>query len=215
MSQENVHWELFLCVCPPRPLLFLSLVPYAACAACSGPFSSPSSFFSAPSSSSSVLPSLSFPVCRAGGLRSFAPHGSRPPSVPPSAVFLCENFCFLNLLSSSALRVLSVFFRPVGLKKVSKRFGDTEKSSTFAIPFEKWASLSGRWFCEKSASAMLQRVFFGNFPGLRASGKFFLKKVLENQKKSLPLQPRFKRERNSKFIEKTEKYKYKQVPRIQ
>ena len=183
MSQENVHWELFLCVCPPWPLPFLSLVPYAACAACSGPFSSPSSFFSAPSSSSSVLPSLSFPVCRDGGLLSFAPPGSRPPSVPPSAVFLCENFCFLNLLSSSALRVLSVFFRPVGLKKVSKRFGDTEKSSTFAIPFEKWASLSGRWFCEKSASAMLQRVFFGNFPGLRASGKFFEKSFGESKKR--------------------------------
>ena len=29
------------------------------------------------------------------------------------------------------------------------------------------------------------------------------------------MQPRFKIERNSKFIEKTEKYKYKQVPRIQ
>lgn len=107
-----------------------------------------------------------------------------PPSFGPSVCrFSCENFCFLNLLSSSALRVLSVFFRPVGLKKVSKRFGDTEKSSTFAIPFEKWASLSGRWFCEKSASAMLQRVFFGNFPGLRASGKFFEKSFGESKKR--------------------------------
>jgi len=76
-----------------------------------------------------------------------------------------------------------VFFRPGGLKKVSKRFGDTEKSSTFAIPFEKWASLTGRWFCEKSASAMLQRVFFGNFPGLRASGKFFEKSFGESKKR--------------------------------
>lgn len=107
-----------------------------------------------------------------------------PPSFGPSVCrFSCENFCFLNLLSSSVLRVLSVFFRPVGLKKVSKRFGDTEKSSTFAIPFEKWASRSGRWFCEKSASAMLQRVFFGNFPGLRASGKFFEKSFGESKKR--------------------------------
>lgn len=202
-----------LCV-PPRPLLFLSLVPYAACAACSGPFSSPSSFFSAPSSSSSVLPSLSFPVCRAGGLRSFAPHGSRPPSVPPSAVFLCENFCFLNLLSSSALRVLSVFFVLWSKKKFQKDLEIRKK----AVPLQ--SRLRNGRPCRGVSSVKSQPLrcssacFSGISPAL-GPPENFLKKVLENRKKGLPLQPRFKRERNSKFIEKTEKYKYKQVPRIQ
>ncbi len=91
----------------------------------------------------SCLPFLSLYAAlgACGPLRRPAPALLRSLRLP---FFSCENFCFLNLLSSSALRVLSVFFRPVGLKKVSKRFGDTEKSSTFAIPFEKWASLSGR-----------------------------------------------------------------------
>ena len=230
MSQENVHWELFLCVCRPlfpsassvagplclsracpcvdapyppwarrrlRPWplwplpfslhLFSPLFPLLPALPVRGPFPLPLLFFPAPSSFLSFL-------CAAFSSLRLSPYASMwlvslcavsrpPPSVAPPAVFLCKNFCFLNLLSSSSLRVLPVFFRPGGLKKVAKRFGDTEKSSTFAIPFEKWASLSGRWFCEKSASAMLQRVFFGNFPGLRASGKFFEKSFGESKKR--------------------------------
>ena len=146
MSQENVHWELFLCVCPPGLFLFSPLfpmLPVLPVLPVLGPFPLPLPFFRP------VLfflcPAFPFFPCmpRWGGAVLCA--ARLPPSFGPSVCrFLCENFCFLNLLSSSALRVLSVFFCPVGLKKVSKRFGDTEKSSTFAIPFEKWASLSGR-----------------------------------------------------------------------
>ena len=103
--------------------------------------------------------------------------------------FFCVKISVFSTFCPPVRCVSCLCFSSCGVKKVSKRFGDTEKSSTFAIPFEKWASLSGRWFCEKSASAMLQRVFFGNFPGLRASGKFFLKKVLENQKKAYLCSP--------------------------
>ncbi len=46
MSQENVHWELFLCVCPPLGLfLFSPLFPMLPVLPVLGPFPLPLPFF--------------------------------------------------------------------------------------------------------------------------------------------------------------------------
>ncbi len=148
MSQENVHWELFLCVCPPWPLPFLSLVPYAACAACSGPFSSPSSFFPPrPLLPLSYLPFLSLYAAMGAccPLRRPAPALLRSLRLP----FFCVKISvFSPFCPPSACVVLSVcVFPPCGVfkKSFSKRFGEIRKK---AVPFpnsriENGASLPG------------------------------------------------------------------------
>ncbi len=132
----------FVCA-PPWPLPFLSLVPYAACAACSGPFSSPSSFFPPrPLLPLSCLPFLSLYAALGAccPLRRPAPALLRSLRLP----FFCVKISVFSTFCPPVRCVSCLCFSSCGVKKVSKRFGDTEKSSTFAIPFEKWASLSGR-----------------------------------------------------------------------
>lgn len=129
--------------------------------------------------------------------------------------FFCVKISVFSTFCPPVRCVSCLCFSSCGVKKKFQKDLEIRKK---AVPLQ--SRLRNGRPCRGVSSVKSQPLrcssacFSGISPAL-GPPENFLKKVLENRKKGLPLQPRFKRERNSKFIEKTEKYKYKQVPRIQ
>ena len=139
-----------------------------------------------------------------------------PPSFGPSVCrFFVWKFLFSQPSVLQCVACLVCVFSSCGVEKSFKKIWRYGKKQYLCNPVWEMGVPVGALVLWKVGLCDAPARVFREFPRPSGLRKIFWKKFWRIKKKGLPLQPRFKIERNSKFIEKTEKYKYKQVPRIQ